>query len=207
MCPLRVILIFLSATIAGFFLIRGLNADPDLLHDDADADASESPRERAPVPLHSKALVDHLWYTGRHHLQASEDSKLHVNFVILHHRREHLRDTKSARAEADEVELNRRPGFRGIIGLTKKRSPLSHLPYQVAGRLRRAAIAHRGRRAAVAHRGRRRYRASRPLSPLPPPIEAVAPPWRIEAVAMDCGLCLLMSTRKRGEKTKEKLNG
>jgi hypothetical protein len=62
---------------------------------------------------------------------------------------------------------------------------------------------------AVAHRGRRRYRASRPLSPLPlpPPIEAVAPPWRIEAVAMDCELCLLMSTRERGEKTKEKLNG
>jgi hypothetical protein len=53
MCPLRVILIFLSATIAGFFLIRGLNADPDL-HDDADA--SESPRERPPVPLHSKVI-------------------------------------------------------------------------------------------------------------------------------------------------------
>ncbi|BAF28995.2 uncharacterized protein [Oryza sativa Japonica Group] len=64
MCPLRVILIFLSATIAGFFLIRGLNADPDLLHDDADADASESPRERAPVPLHSKvgsALKTGFW--------------------------------------------------------------------------------------------------------------------------------------------------
>jgi hypothetical protein len=58
MCPLRVILIFLSATIAGFFLIRGLNADPDLLHDDADADASESPRERAPVPLHSKVIKE-----------------------------------------------------------------------------------------------------------------------------------------------------
>ncbi|KAG8050804.1 hypothetical protein GUJ93_ZPchr0009g1720 [Zizania palustris] len=52
MCPLRVILIFLSATIAGFFLIRGLNAepDPDLLHDDDDG--SESPR--AAAPLHSK---------------------------------------------------------------------------------------------------------------------------------------------------------
>uniref|UniRef100_A0A453HP19 Methyltransferase-related protein n=1 Tax=Aegilops tauschii subsp. strangulata TaxID=200361 RepID=A0A453HP19_AEGTS len=34
MCPLRVILIFLSATIAGFFLLRGLNAEPDLFQDD-----------------------------------------------------------------------------------------------------------------------------------------------------------------------------
>ncbi|KAG8089267.1 hypothetical protein GUJ93_ZPchr0011g27271 [Zizania palustris] len=52
MCPLRVILIFLSATIAGFFLIRGLNAepDPDLLHDDDGG--SDSPRTAA--PLHSK---------------------------------------------------------------------------------------------------------------------------------------------------------
>ncbi|KAF0916582.1 hypothetical protein E2562_007657 [Oryza meyeriana var. granulata] len=59
MCPLRVILIFLSATIAGFFLIRGLNADPD--HDD-DGEGSESPR--APVPLHSKvgsALKTGFW--------------------------------------------------------------------------------------------------------------------------------------------------
>ncbi|KAL6870585.1 hypothetical protein ACP4OV_014433 [Aristida adscensionis] len=51
MCPLRVILIFLSATIAGFFLIRGLNAEPDQFQDDA-ADDSGSPR--APVPLHCK---------------------------------------------------------------------------------------------------------------------------------------------------------
>jgi len=50
MCPLRVILIFLSATIAGFFLIRGLNAEPDQF--DADADESETPR--AHLPLHSK---------------------------------------------------------------------------------------------------------------------------------------------------------
>ncbi|GJN13967.1 hypothetical protein PR202_gb00731 [Eleusine coracana subsp. coracana] len=49
MCPLRVILIFLSATIAGFFLIRGLNAEPDQFQDDDD---SGSPR--AAVPLHSK---------------------------------------------------------------------------------------------------------------------------------------------------------
>ncbi|KAE8797573.1 hypothetical protein D1007_27226 [Hordeum vulgare] len=60
MCPLRVILIFLSATIAGFFLLRGLNAEPDLFQDDAaaavagndDDDDEGSPRE--PAPLHSK---------------------------------------------------------------------------------------------------------------------------------------------------------
>jgi hypothetical protein len=51
MCPLRVILIFLSATIAGFFLIRGINAEPDQFQED-DGDDSGSPR--APVPLHSK---------------------------------------------------------------------------------------------------------------------------------------------------------
>ncbi|XP_047049599.1 uncharacterized protein LOC124655395 [Lolium rigidum] len=50
MCPLRVILIFLSATVAGFFLLRGLNAEPDFFQD-AD-EGSESPR--AAVPLHSK---------------------------------------------------------------------------------------------------------------------------------------------------------
>jgi hypothetical protein len=50
MCPVRVILIFLSATVAGFFLLRGLNAEPDFFQD-AD-EGSESPR--AAVPLHSK---------------------------------------------------------------------------------------------------------------------------------------------------------
>ncbi|XP_062203884.1 uncharacterized protein LOC133906113 isoform X3 [Phragmites australis] len=67
MCPLRVILIFLSATIAGFFLIRGLNAEPDQFDADADADddkASESGSPRAPVPLHSKSKQDSgQWWT------------------------------------------------------------------------------------------------------------------------------------------------
>ena len=54
MCPLRVILIFLSATVAGFFLVRGLNAEPDQFDADADADADESGSPRAPLPLHSK---------------------------------------------------------------------------------------------------------------------------------------------------------
>ncbi|CAD6258705.1 unnamed protein product [Miscanthus lutarioriparius] len=52
MCPLRVILIFLSATVAGFFLLRGLNADPADQFDadaDADADGEGSPQgTRAP---------------------------------------------------------------------------------------------------------------------------------------------------------------
>ncbi|XP_039823925.1 uncharacterized protein LOC120685874 isoform X1 [Panicum virgatum] len=56
MCPLRVILIFLSATIAGFFLIRGLNAEPDQFDADADDKTSESGSPRAPVPLHSKHI-------------------------------------------------------------------------------------------------------------------------------------------------------
>jgi hypothetical protein len=53
MCPLRVILIFLSATVAGFFLLRGLNADP-ADHFDADADTDGKGSPRGPVPLHSK---------------------------------------------------------------------------------------------------------------------------------------------------------
>ncbi|KAM3293315.1 hypothetical protein ACQJBY_036716 [Aegilops geniculata] len=62
MCPLRVILIFLSATIAGFFLLRGLNAEPDLFQDDDaaavaanDEDDAGSPRD--PAPLHSKVAL------------------------------------------------------------------------------------------------------------------------------------------------------
>ncbi|KAL6653452.1 hypothetical protein ACP70R_009030 [Stipagrostis hirtigluma subsp. patula] len=54
MCPLRVILIFLSATIAGFFLIRGLNAEPEFDADASDDKASESGSPRAPAPLHCK---------------------------------------------------------------------------------------------------------------------------------------------------------
>jgi hypothetical protein len=54
MCPLRVILIFLSATIAGFFLIRGINAEPDQFDDNA---SSESGSPRAHVPLHSKVTA------------------------------------------------------------------------------------------------------------------------------------------------------
>ncbi|KAK8601386.1 hypothetical protein V6N13_058901 [Hibiscus sabdariffa] len=34
MCPLRLILIFLSATLAGFFLIRNVKSHPQSTHDD-----------------------------------------------------------------------------------------------------------------------------------------------------------------------------
>ncbi|KAL1308395.1 hypothetical protein HN51_050341 [Arachis hypogaea] len=42
MCPLRVILIFLSATLAGFFLLRNIRSQPPQLdnHDDDDDDDS-----------------------------------------------------------------------------------------------------------------------------------------------------------------------
>ncbi|KAL3640741.1 hypothetical protein CASFOL_015709 [Castilleja foliolosa] len=34
MCPLRIILIFLSATLAGFFVLRNLNSPPEPQNDD-----------------------------------------------------------------------------------------------------------------------------------------------------------------------------
>ncbi|XP_020101709.1 uncharacterized protein LOC109719435 [Ananas comosus] len=43
MCPLRVLLIFISATLAGFFVLRGLKSEPELGADD-DADSREDPR-------------------------------------------------------------------------------------------------------------------------------------------------------------------
>ncbi|KQJ92561.1 uncharacterized protein LOC100829146 [Brachypodium distachyon] len=55
MCPLRVILIFLSATVAGFFLLRGLNAGGNEFLDDDCSSEPESPRAAAAaVPLRSK---------------------------------------------------------------------------------------------------------------------------------------------------------
>jgi hypothetical protein len=58
MCPLRVILIFLSATIAGFFLLRNLKAEPDLFQDDdATAAVGDDGEETDPTPLHSKVLL------------------------------------------------------------------------------------------------------------------------------------------------------
>jgi hypothetical protein len=58
MCPLRVILIFLSATIAGFFLLRNLKAEPDLFQDDdASAAVGDDGEETDPAPLHSKVSL------------------------------------------------------------------------------------------------------------------------------------------------------
>ncbi|XP_057725304.1 uncharacterized protein LOC130940995 [Arachis stenosperma] len=44
MCPLRVILIFLSATLAGFFLLRNIRSQPSQLdnHDDDDDDSTQN---------------------------------------------------------------------------------------------------------------------------------------------------------------------
>ncbi|KAJ0975509.1 hypothetical protein J5N97_017474 [Dioscorea zingiberensis] len=57
MCPLRVVLIFLSATLAGFFVLRGLKAQPDqttdLDHDAADESSPVAMKE--PLPLSTKA--------------------------------------------------------------------------------------------------------------------------------------------------------
>ncbi|XP_009614095.1 uncharacterized protein [Nicotiana tomentosiformis] len=39
MCPLRIILIFLSATLAGFFVLRNLKSQPNVDPDDDDAGA------------------------------------------------------------------------------------------------------------------------------------------------------------------------
>ncbi|KAK1283483.1 hypothetical protein QJS10_CPB21g01558 [Acorus calamus] len=46
MCPLRVLLIFISATLAGFFVLRNLRSDPDVDADDVDGgDRSSSAGE------------------------------------------------------------------------------------------------------------------------------------------------------------------
>ncbi|KAL1545089.1 hypothetical protein AAHA92_21857 [Salvia divinorum] len=53
MCPLRIILIFLSATLAGFFVLRNLKSSPDLPNDSGkeESDSSDS------IPLSSKVCT------------------------------------------------------------------------------------------------------------------------------------------------------
>ncbi|XP_042495628.1 uncharacterized protein LOC122074737 [Macadamia integrifolia] len=46
MCPLRLILIFLSATLAGFFVLRNLKSKPDATF----SDESDSPLEESSSP-------------------------------------------------------------------------------------------------------------------------------------------------------------
>uniref|UniRef100_A0A7N0ZUJ1 Uncharacterized protein n=1 Tax=Kalanchoe fedtschenkoi TaxID=63787 RepID=A0A7N0ZUJ1_KALFE len=49
MCPLRLILLFLSATLAGFFVLRNLKAQPDAdAGDVADQSSVDSPATRSP---------------------------------------------------------------------------------------------------------------------------------------------------------------
>ncbi|CAL9133398.1 unnamed protein product [Musa acuminata var. zebrina] len=45
MCPLRVVLIFLSATLAGFFVLRNLRAEPELNEEQQE---EESPKPQLP---------------------------------------------------------------------------------------------------------------------------------------------------------------
>ncbi|KAH6766070.1 Methyltransferase-related protein [Perilla frutescens var. hirtella] len=53
MCPLRIILIFLSATLAGFFVLRNLKSSPEFENDAVkeETDSSDS------VPLSSKVCT------------------------------------------------------------------------------------------------------------------------------------------------------
>ncbi|RRT85475.1 hypothetical protein B296_00009463 [Ensete ventricosum] len=50
MCPLRVLLIFLSATLAGFFVIRNLKTQPQLNEEQQEEDSSP-----AQLPLSTKS--------------------------------------------------------------------------------------------------------------------------------------------------------
>ncbi|XP_057488085.1 uncharacterized protein LOC130774104 [Actinidia eriantha] len=59
MCPLRLILIFLSATLAGFFVLRNLKSWPEIREDrseDSVNPASESPEKTDSVNRYSKVL-------------------------------------------------------------------------------------------------------------------------------------------------------
>ncbi|URD97141.1 hypothetical protein MUK42_32434 [Musa troglodytarum] len=44
MCPLRVLLILLSATLAGFFVLRSLKPQPELNEERREEDSPEEPR-------------------------------------------------------------------------------------------------------------------------------------------------------------------
>ncbi|KAJ4786910.1 Methyltransferase-related protein [Rhynchospora pubera] len=51
MCPLRIILIFLSATIAGFFVLRGLKTEPEF---DLNQEEVEEKNAKVELPLSAK---------------------------------------------------------------------------------------------------------------------------------------------------------
>ncbi|CAN4082988.1 unnamed protein product [Withania somnifera] len=50
MCPLRIILIFLSATLAGFFLLRNLKSQPNV-DPHANESSGDSPKDSKWLPL------------------------------------------------------------------------------------------------------------------------------------------------------------
>ncbi|WOK96703.1 hypothetical protein Cni_G05410 [Canna indica] len=60
MCPLRVILIFLSATLAGFFLLRNLKAQPEF---DEDPQEEESPKENLSLSTKVCSAVGSAFWT------------------------------------------------------------------------------------------------------------------------------------------------
>lgn len=55
MCPLRVILIFLSATIAGFFVLRGLKSEPDF---DLNQEEIDERNAREQLPFSTKVRIE-----------------------------------------------------------------------------------------------------------------------------------------------------
>ncbi|XP_059288285.1 uncharacterized protein LOC132041601 [Lycium ferocissimum] len=55
MCPLRIILIFLSAILAGFFVLRNLKSLPNAVDPDHDDDYDgDSPKDSNSLPLSSQ---------------------------------------------------------------------------------------------------------------------------------------------------------
>ncbi|KAJ0985451.1 hypothetical protein J5N97_003807 [Dioscorea zingiberensis] len=59
MCPLRLVLIFLSATLAGFFVLKGLKAQPeDLTPQDKDWEKNNSSLALEDPPL---SLLSKVW--------------------------------------------------------------------------------------------------------------------------------------------------
>ncbi|XP_028752267.1 uncharacterized protein LOC114711980 [Neltuma alba] len=87
MCPLRLLLIFLSASLAGFFVFRNLRSQPHLVHHDDAGEASSSAQSSdSSIPAFSKvrvAIESGFWTfvdmaSGRYlwnHLTSSSKSK------------------------------------------------------------------------------------------------------------------------------------
>ncbi|XP_054798842.1 uncharacterized protein LOC129303506 [Prosopis cineraria] len=59
MCPLRLLLIFLSASLAGFFVLRNLRSQPHHDHDHGNSDDASSSTQSSdsPIPIFSKVRV------------------------------------------------------------------------------------------------------------------------------------------------------